>query len=143
MGVNQENRSSRRVEFFNVPMGDSEIRPVWVFSSGRSETAICGLVINMSKSGVQILTEAHHPMISSHYKITFILDDEAAGLGLADCYLERIWTEHQSSLHACSGFRFVGQLPASVFVLLESDTHHVRKFLRCEIDAVDPDGLDI
>lgn len=137
MGMRHENRSNCRVEFFHIPMGECEIRPVWVFSSGLSDTAICGVVINMSKCGVQVLTEAQHPILSSYYKISFIRDDQAASLVLDDCYLQRIWTESHSSLHTLSGFSFIGKVPNSVSTLLESNDNQVRPFLRCEIDAVE------
>lgn len=137
----QESRGNKRVEFFNIPMGECEIRPVWVFSTGRSETSICGVVINMSKSGIQILTEAAQPILATHFKISFILDNLTSGLPLSDCFLRRVWTENRTSMQVCSGFQFVGQLPESVFELLESENHHVRPFLRCEIDAVDPSDL--
>jgi hypothetical protein len=139
MALHHENRGNRRVEFFHIPMGECEIRPVWVFSSGRSETAICGVVINMSKGGVQVLTEAQYPMLASRYKISFIRDDQAANLALDDCYLQRIWTEAHSSLHTLSGFSFVGEIPETVAALLQSQDNQVRPFLRCEIDAVEVD----
>lgn len=137
MALHNDNRGNRRVEFFHIPMGECEIRPVWVFSSGRSETAICGVVINMSKGGVQVLTEAQYPMLASRYKISFIRDDQAADLVLGDCYLERIWSEAHSSLHTLSGFCFVGDIPETVSALLHSNDNQVRPFLRCEIDTVE------
>ncbi|MFZ6746681.1 hypothetical protein ACO0LC_25935 [Undibacterium sp. JH2W] len=140
-----ENRRHQRVQFFLVPLGTHEIRPVWVFNSPDHADALPALLVNLSNGGLQVLTELESEMPSGQYQLSFLPDEAQPDMTLADCYIQLLWTEREAGMHTRSGFAFVEQMPADLQDLL---THEdaAKLFLRCVImpvNEVQQSGLEI
>jgi hypothetical protein len=130
-----ENRSSKRVQFFLVPVGGHEIRPVWVFNSEEQGKALPGLVVNLSEGGMQVLTDLDEQLPVAEYRLAFLPDETSAGLALADCTIQLVWSEREAGLHTRSGFTFVGETPADLLALLQRPNVE-ELFLRCAIAQI-------
>lgn len=130
-----ENRRHQRVQFFLVPLGTHEIRPVWVFNSPEHADALPALLVNLSTGGLQVLTELESEMPSGQYQLSFLPDEAQPDMALGDCQIQLLWTEREAGMHTRSGFAFTGQIPTDLQDLL---THEdaAKMFLRCVIMPV-------
>lgn len=139
-----ENRQTKRVQFFIVPTGEHEVRPAWVQNDSENKVGIAGMVVNMSETGIQILTEDEHTLTDAHYRISFG-SDQVALPALNDCSVELVWSELTGSLHTCSGFRFVGEPPEDVnaFLARSQSQQDTQIFLRCELASLGEQSLGI
>lgn len=130
-----ENRRHQRVQFFLVPLGTHEIRPVWVFNSPEHADALPALLVNLSTGGMQVLTELEAEMPACQYQLSFLPDEAQPDVALGDCRIQLLWTEREAGKHTRSGFAFVGQIPADLQDLLVHEDA-AKLFLRCVIMPV-------
>jgi|GEM_PF-2195746 len=130
-----ENRRHQRVQFFLVPLGTHEIRPVWVFNSPEHADALPALLVNLSTGGMQVLTELEAEMPAGQYQLSFLPDETQPDVTLGDCRIQLLWTEREAGMHTRSGFAFVEQIPADLQDLLVHEDA-AKLFLRCVIMPV-------
>jgi len=130
-----ENRRHQRVQFFLVPFGNNDVRPVWVFKSPEHADALPALLVNLSAGGLQVLSELETDIPSGQYQISFLPDETQPNVTLSACRLQLLWTEREAGMHTRSGFAFTGQIPADLQGLL---THEdaAKLLLRCVIMPV-------
>lgn len=135
-----ENRQTKRVQFFVVPTGEHEVRPAWVKNTEEGKDGIAGMVVNMSETGIQILTEDEHTLSDRYFRLGFG-SDQLALPALGDCTVELVWSELTGGLHTCSGFRFVGTPPEDVSAFLLRSQQDTQVFLRCELETLDVNAI--
>ena len=125
-----DQRSHRRVEFFLVP-DDRERVPVWVFKPSDAVAAIAGLVMNLSESGLQVLTASDDKLDRDAYEIQLLLGEDEA-VARFQGRVARIWTRSDSGTGWLSGFRFEAELSSAedfIRVYMGSVTGH--RWVRC------------
>jgi len=130
-----ENRRHQRVQFFLVPLGTHEIRPVWVFNSPEHANALPALLVNLSAGGLQVLTELESEIPAGQYQLSFLPDEAQPILAPDDCLVQLLWTEREAGMHTRSGFAFVEQIPPDLQDLL-THADAEKLFLRCVIMPV-------
>lgn len=130
-----EDRHHQRVQFFLVPLGTHDVRPVWVFNSAEHADALPALLVNLSTGGLQVLTEFESDIPAGQYQLSFLPDEAQADMTLGDCHIQLLWTEREAGMHTRSGFAFVGQMPADLQDLLAHEDA-AKLFLRCVIMPV-------
>lgn len=126
-----DNRVHQRVQCFNLPF-EREFIPIWIFNSN---DGVAGLVVNMSFSGIQLLTDATEPLAEPHYDIVFIEDADFEVTTAPCCHIEQVWNDKISAQYNTSGFIFTGKVEAVIKHQLEKFHHASKPFLRCELRA--------
>jgi hypothetical protein len=128
-----ENRAFNRVQVFLLHENEEYV-PVWVFNSKMNPSgSLVGLVVDLSESGIQVLTDAREPLSSQQYEITFLTDDKRNVLASPRCRITRVWSQSNGGLYANTGFAFAGNVDGTVKILLDSLRDGSRKFLRCAL----------
>lgn len=134
-----ENRVYKRVQFFMVPATEHEVRPVWVFNSKNPGKSLAGLVVNMSESGIQVLTDAEEVPQNMRYRLSFLVDEQAGIVDVPDTIVQWVWSESGNGLFTRSGFSFIDELTADVKRLFDLVSSGKQVYLRCAIEAIDID----
>lgn len=123
-------RKDPRVEFFLVPV-DREQVPVWVFKPETDSTAHAGVVANVSRGGLQVLTLSDAPLNAQHYEVKLLLDEDE-GVPPFKGPVRRIWTESLTSLINTNGFEFeVLNSSAEQFLAAFKVSAHQQRWVRC------------
>jgi len=99
-----DKRKDQRVEFFLIPVQREQV-PVWVFKPAHEKQGHGGVIANVSKSGLQILTLAEKPLTAQHYELKLLLDEEQ-GIEPFSAHMRRAWSESLSTLIDVSGFEY-------------------------------------
>jgi hypothetical protein len=129
---NQENRIYQRVQCFNLPF-EREFIPIWVFNPGGGPA---GLVVNLSLSGVQVLTDAREPLTEHLYEIAFLADDKSDVSTAPSCQMTRVWSDENSTLYTKSGFTFMGEPVEIIKFQIERMDSGIHHYLRCGLREV-------
>lgn len=100
----RELREHERFEFRLAPLA-SDTMPAWLSSKPKENRG--GLVMNLSQSGLQVMTSREHPLTADHYEVRLLLDD---GADWADSAysgpVRRVWTRDLDEPSQLSGFEF-------------------------------------
>ncbi len=124
-----ENRVHQRVQCFNFPFERAFI-PIWVFASFGG---VAGLVVNLSFSGIQILTESNEKLANQLYDIVFVDEDDNEISNSAVCQARHVWTDKTSTLYNTSGFSFVGDVESAIRSQFNKFHYTSHPYLRCEL----------
>ena len=124
-----ENRVHQRVQCFNFPF-NREFIPIWVFTGNGG---VAGLVVNLSYSGIQLLTDTDEPLIRQDYDIVFLNDVDFEITTAPRCHVQHVWNEQTSTKYNTAGFIFTGASDAVVKHQLAKFQQPERPFLRCEL----------
>ena len=124
----REQREYERVEFQLTPVEPAPV-PVWVFQPKPSAKA--GLVMNLSQSGLQIMTSAEHPLTADHYEVRLLVDDDQELVDFSGP-VRRVWTRELGEPSQLSGFEFEHpDSPTSNFLQHHSLHGQDQAFVRC------------
>ncbi len=125
-----DKRRDQRVEFFLIPV-EREQLPVWVFKPEQDVMGHAGVVANVSKGGLQILTHAESPLQDSRYQLKLILD-EGQGVQPFSAQLRRAWSESLTALVHVNGFEYLDSNNAAAEFLSNFELFAKRKvWIRC------------
>lgn len=128
--IEVENRRTERVEFLLVPVAREQV-PVWLFKPPRLAQAIAGLIVNLSKGGVQVLTSSQHRLLHDLYTVELMLG-EADGVAAFSGEVRRVWTHHYSSFAEASGMVFIDpESPVAEFVQQFQPRQSRQTWVRC------------
>ena len=133
-----ENRQYQRMQFFRLPK-EQEFIPVWVFNSDKPGQSLAGLVVNMSETGIQILTAVNEQPEHQHYEITF-LDESGSSERLHTIVpfrIRYIWSESEHGMYTRSGFSFEALDDITIRTLFERMRNGEHPFLRCALEPLD------
>ena len=126
----RELREHERVELVPSPMEPKQI-PLWVYTNPQQVDASSGLVMNLSHSGLQVMTGPGQ-LTGDHYEVRLMLG-EGADDGEFSGPIRRVWSrqsQHQDFGDSeLSGFEF------------EHPDSPAEQFLRRRADNSDQDGL--
>ncbi|NDI85686.1 PilZ domain-containing protein [Undibacterium crateris] len=126
-----EKRQYQRIQFFRL-VKDQELIPVWVFNSVSPGSSIAALVIDMSETGMQVLTSAEEKPEAIHYFLNFLCD-EGNALDIPAMQVERVWSENEQGLYVRSGFR-LDAIDRLTLDLMQDKMHkNPVAFIRCSL----------
>ncbi|MDE2428214.1 MAG: PilZ domain-containing protein [Burkholderiales bacterium] len=131
-----DNRAFQRVQFFRLPK-EQEFVPVWVFNSHQPGKSIAGLVVNLSKTGIQVLTAVNEAPTQQHYRIAFLEEEPGAVSALPSCKIHLIWTASEQGLYTRSGFVFDELDDSTLQLLIDHMQQEKHAFLRCSLETAD------
>jgi len=133
-----ENRHYQRMQFFRLPK-EQEFIPVWVFNSNKPGQTLAGLVVNMSETGIQVLTAMNEQPDDQHYEITFLDDDHPSGnaQAIVPFRIRYVWSESEQGLYTRSGFSFDALDDITIRTLFERMRNGEHAFLRCALEPLD------
>jgi hypothetical protein len=124
----REQRGHERIEFQLTPVEQAQL-PGWVFQAQADAKA--GLVMNLSQSGIQVMTSAEHPLTADHYEVRLLLgdDDELSDFSGP---VRRVWTRELGEPSQLSGFEFEHPDSPTVNFLQQHSLHaQDQTFVRC------------
>lgn len=125
-----DQRRSPRVEFFLVPDAHEQL-PVWVIKPDGLADARAGVVVNLSESGLQILSSAKPPLDAEHYELRLLLGEDE-GVPLFSASVRRVWSRPLSQLVQVSGFEFTtANSQAEEFLQAQTAQITARRWVRC------------
>lgn len=125
-----DKRKDHRVEFFLIPVEREQI-PVWVFKPEQDLEGHAGVVTNVSKGGLQILTNAEIPLSAGRYQLKLLLD-EGHGIQPFSAQLRRAWSESLTALVDVNGFEYLGtDSPAAEFLSTFESFANRKVWVRC------------
>jgi len=132
--VNQQatidKRKDQRVEFFLIPVEREQV-PVWVFKPEQDIEGHAGVVANVSKGGLQILTNAEVPLAAGRYQLKLLLD-EGQGIQPFSAQLRRAWSESLTALVDVNGFEYLDSDNSAAEFLSSFERFAQRKvWVRC------------
>jgi hypothetical protein len=134
-----DKRANQRVQFFNLDLKD-EIQPIWVFRRTSPESVL-GLLIDISTSGVQVLTDKGSPLSGDTFQLTIHCDDE---LSIA-LIVNRKWSLAEGTLYHRNGFSIeveeVRHIPGAEIVIEGQASG--KRWHRCELLSLTVSGQDI
>lgn len=127
-----EQRRSERAQFFNA-VDEQGMHPVWVFRRTVVEATL-GLMVNISRGGVQILTSKDTPLDGDVYKLIVFIDRDGVTTSHS-AIVSRQWSGSEGTLYLKHGFAFeestevAGGMVQSVIAAREAG----EKWFRCEL----------
>ncbi len=124
-----ELRAHERVELVPADLSAQQV-PLWVFTSPAELDASQGLVMNLSRSGLQVMT-GQGRLTDEHYEVRLLLDAQAGGSEFSGP-IRRVWSR---SVHD----RDFGDSELTGFEFEHPDSP-TEQFLRRRADS-EQDGL--
>jgi len=128
-----DNRSCQRVQFFRLPKEQGFV-PVWIFNRD-SDNTLAALVVDMSESGIQVLTSFDDKISHAHYQLRLLEDNNAMAMPLI--HLTHVWSSAESGMHIRAGFSFQTMDRDTVIFVLERMKIRHQTFIRCILTPVD------
>ncbi|MFZ6863696.1 hypothetical protein ACO0K7_13775 [Undibacterium sp. Ji67W] len=126
-----DNRSFQRVQFFRLPKEHGFI-PVWVFNRDGEDNSLSALVVDMSESGIQLLTSFDEKIAHSQYQLR-ILEEEENALEMPVIQLKHIWSTPEGGMHIRSGFSFQPMDSETVILILQRMQTRQQNYIRCAL----------
>jgi hypothetical protein len=125
---NSNKRIHARAQFFFVRHEDKYV-PVFAFRPADDPVAIAALVVDLSKSGVQVLSTSGTDLENARYELQLISGESGATRPIHTCEVHRIWSR-QEGMYVRSGFAFAAEESAMPDLMsrLAASEHHL---LRC------------
>ena len=130
-----ENRNFHRVQFFRLSK-DQGFIPVWVFNRDEDEHSVSALVVDMSESGMQVLTSFEEKITHSRYQLR-MLDEDEVHMDLPLIQLTHVWSAPESGMHIRSGFSFQEIDRNTVGLLIDRMKSRDLHYFRCVLTPVD------
>ncbi|TDK68619.1 hypothetical protein [Sapientia aquatica] len=124
-----DKRIHHRVQCFNYPFEHDYI-PMWVFTANHG---VAALVVNLSFSGIQLLTESDEPLLHPKYNLVFINEADHEQSIHTSCQINLVWNDKSSSFYNTSGFTFDGNVENIIKTQLKKFHHGMQPYLRCEL----------
>lgn len=125
-----EQRRHSRVSFFLVPVEREQV-PIWVFVPPASP-GTAGVVVNMSESGIQVLTTAESPLHSDRYAMRLIIEPEATEVAPFEGTVRRIWSRDLNALGTMHGMAFDNEhSDAAEFLRATRPGLEKKRWVRC------------
>ncbi|MEJ6006776.1 hypothetical protein WG899_14575 [Paucibacter sp. AS339] len=125
-----DQRKDQRVEFFLIPVQREQV-PVWVFKPEQDQQGHAGVIANVSKGGLQILSIAETPLTAKHYELKLLLDEQQ-GIEPFTAQLRRAWSESLTALLDVNGFEYLHSDSAAAEFLNNFESFARRKiWVRC------------
>ena len=121
-------RQHPRAQFFRLRLDEGFV-PVFAFTPAGDNSAIAGLLMDLSEGGLQLVCNKETFVPSKMYDCTLVDDHLSPDEKFGSRLVELIWT-HEEGMYVKSGFSFVmkeGVMP-ELIQQLESSDHHL---LRC------------
>ncbi|GGX32903.1 hypothetical protein GCM10010946_07760 [Undibacterium squillarum] len=135
MGMNTaEKRQFQRVQFFRLTR-DREFVPVWVFNKQPQDDAVTGLIVDLSDSGVQVMTVWEDRPQSSAWMV-HLLDNHGDRMQMPAVRLDYVWSAQHESLYARTGFRFHTAQEGAAGLLQALIANQPQQVLRCQLTPV-------
>jgi len=126
-----DKRQSERVQFFQVPQ-EKDMWPVWVFRQANSESVL-GLLVDISKDGLQVLTDKNNPVQEGNYRLDVRTTDSPDG-NFVTLHVRQLWMNAEGALYVRNGFSFLDTAHAEIAVKQILDARDSgTKWLRCEL----------
>jgi len=125
---NSNKRIHTRAQFFFVRREDKYV-PVFAFRPADDPAAIAALVVDLSKSGVQILSTSGAELENARYGLKLVSGEPHTAGPIHTCEVHRIWSR-QEGMYVRSGFAFAAEERAMPDLMnrLAASEHHL---LRC------------
>ncbi|HEY4081583.1 MAG TPA: PilZ domain-containing protein [Burkholderiaceae bacterium] len=90
-----------------------------------------GLVMNLSQTGLQVMTSAEHPLTADHYEVRLLVNDDHDSIDYSGP-VRRVWTRELGEPSQLSGFEFEHpDSPTSNFLQHHSLHAQDQSFVRC------------
>jgi hypothetical protein len=108
---------------------------VWVFRS-QTSTAYLGVIVDISETGIQILTHVDDSLRPSYYSL-YIQAHPELGVCSRTLSVYRVWSRRTGSLYCHSGF-FMERNPSLMAEVRAASekADRSRLMLRCELEPV-------
>ncbi|MBC3863022.1 PilZ domain-containing protein [Undibacterium jejuense] len=126
-----DNRSFQRVQFFRLPK-DQGFIPVWVFNRDGEENSLSALLVDMSESGIQLLTSFDEKIAFSQYQLR-ILEEDQNTLEMPNIQLKHIWSSPEGGMHIRSGFSFNPIDSETIILILQRMQTRQLTYVRCAL----------
>lgn len=127
----QDQRSAPRVQFFNLAQ-EKDFKPVWVFRSSAG-TAVLGLLLDISESGVQVLSDKSAPLEAEHYLIN-LQRSSASSSPFPTLEVHKVWSRMEGALYWRTGFTLVAHPDVPAIVQrIQAAAEAGEKWMRCEL----------
>ncbi|MFZ6850003.1 hypothetical protein [Undibacterium sp. RuRC25W] len=129
-----DNRNFHRVQFFRLSKNQGFI-PVWVFNRDGDADSLPALVVDMSESGMQVLTSFEEKIRHSAYKLR-ILDEGEVQMDMPLLHLKHIWSTPEGGMHVRSGFSFQNIDRDTVVLVMDRMKSRDQQYIRCTLTPI-------
>jgi hypothetical protein len=131
-----ENRAFKRVQFFTLP-NDEQISPDWAdFNAESTNKILVGLVVDLSLSGIQVLTKILEVPRNQSYQLSFLADDRKETPPVARVKLKYVWSEPIGNTYTRTGFTFLENAADTVNALIDGVQARSQTYLRCALEPL-------
>ena len=129
-----EKRQFQRVQFFRLAR-DRDFVPVWVFNKYPQADSVTGLIVDLSESGLQVMTIWADRPQSAAWKV-YLLDQHGERLSTHALRLDYVWSAQHEGLYARTGFRFHAEQNGAGTLLQSMLANQPQQVLRCQLEPV-------
>jgi hypothetical protein len=130
MNESSEQRRHARVTFFLIPVEREQV-PFWVFLPPTSE-GTAGVVVNMSESGIQVLTSVENPLRHEQYLMRLIVEADDSKVSPFEGPVRRIWSRDLNAIGLMHGMQFDDECSdAAEFLRMARPGLEKRRWVRC------------
>jgi hypothetical protein len=128
----ERRKHARRQCFFIT--SERERIPVWVFAPPDDPDSHVGLILDLSESGVRVLTAPDHPLETHLYALNLLVESADGPGDQLSCTVSRAWSERDGSLGLVSGLQFEdGTEAAAAFIAANPPSAKNRSWVRCTL----------
>ncbi|MET3119861.1 hypothetical protein AAKU64_004108 [Undibacterium sp. GrIS 1.8] len=130
MGNDVENRKFERSQFFLVQQ-DNDFLPIWVFKPEDTPSGVLGVLVDVSKGGLQILMQKNILTEGQQFELSLINQIGGDETRLRPAIIDLVWSKDVGSTYTKGGFTFNSYSDHEIGILIAETFDNENKFMRC------------